>query len=107
MRGSALAEGEARAGREPTGDELLEQVRELKVGQFLYSSSATLASLAYAKLEAGELDELRLAIDAMRALLPLLEGRIDAEAERSLRQVVANLQVAYADAVAAASQPDE
>jgi hypothetical protein len=102
-----LAEGEAEAGPEPTGEELLEQVRELKVGQFLYSACATLASLAYGKLEAGELDELRLSIDAMRAVVPLLEGQIEAEAERGLRQVVANLQVAYADAVAAASPPDE
>ncbi len=87
---------------EPTPDELLEQVRGLKVGPYLFSTAATLASLAYAKLAAGELDELRLAIDALRALVPLLAGQLEEPALRGLEQVLANLQIAYADAVASA-----
>jgi hypothetical protein len=92
---------------DPTPEELLEQVRELKVGRYLYSTAATLASLAYGKLEAGELDELRLAVDALRALLPLLDGQLEEPTLRGLEQVVANLQIAYADAVAAAIRPGD
>jgi hypothetical protein len=92
---------------EPTPDELVDQVRQLELGTFLLSFAATLSSLAYAKLEAGQLDELRLAIDALRALVPVLEGQVEEEATRDLTRALANLQLAYASAVAAASQPGE
>jgi hypothetical protein len=99
---SSLAEREA-----PTPDELAEQVRLLDVGTFLLSFSATLTSLAYAKLEAERLDDMRLAVDALRALVPLLEGNVEAGAVRDLSRALANLQLAYANAVAGASQPGE
>jgi hypothetical protein len=54
------------------------------------------ASLAYGKLapDLRDLGEARLAIDALRALLPLIP-----EAERrDIQEVVTNLQLAYADA---------
>ena len=91
------------ADREPTVEELVEQMRAIRVGQFLLSSAATLASLAFAKLEAGELAEARLAIDAIGALVPLLQGQIDDEARRGLEQALANLKLAYASAASAAS----
>jgi hypothetical protein len=92
---------------EPTPDQLAKQVRQLDVGTFLLSFSATLTSLAFAKLEAGRLDDMRLAIDALGALVPLLEGQVEAGAARDLSSALANLQLAYASAVAAAVQPDE
>jgi hypothetical protein len=90
------------------GDDVLGQLREVEVAQVVYSTAATLASLAYGKLETGELDQARLAIDALRALVPLLAGQVDAQAVASLEQVLANLQLAYAGAVAAQSgrEPD-
>ena len=91
--------------REPTVEDLLEQIRGIKLGQFLLSTGATLASLAYGKLDAGELPEARLAIDAMSALVPLLQEQIDDEARRGLEGALANLKLAYASAVAAASSP--
>ena len=91
------------ADTEPTIEDLVEQIRGLKLAQFLLSTTVTLASLAYGKLDAGDLDETRLAIDALAALLPLLEG----DAKRDLGQTLSNLQLAYADAVAAASPPSE
>jgi hypothetical protein len=66
----------------------------------LVHTSSMLASLAYGKLapETRDLDDARLAIDALRALLPVL-----GEQERNdLQQVVTNLQLAYADAAAKA-----
>ena len=41
-----------------------------------------------------DLEQARLAIDALKALQPLLPE----EAQRDVQQVVANLQLAYADA---------
>jgi hypothetical protein len=87
----------------PEEPDPLEQIRELKLGEFLLSTAATLASLAFGKLDAGELPEARLAIDAISALVPVLQGQIDDEARRDLEHALANLKLAYADAVSAAS----
>ena len=92
---------------EPTADELAEHVRQLDVGTFLLSFSATLTSLAFAKLEAAQLDEMRLAVDALGALVPLLEGRVEEGAVRDLSSALANLRLAYANAVATAVEPGE
>jgi hypothetical protein len=93
---------------EPTVDDLLEQIRSIKLGQFLLSTAATLASLAFGKLGEKDLAEARLAIDAMGAIVPLVEGQIDDDARRGLEQALANLKLAYAEAAAAApSDPSE
>jgi hypothetical protein len=94
-------------GGEPTPEQLAEQVRQLDVGAFVLSFAATLTSLGYAKLDAGRLDDMRLAVDALRALVPLLEGNVEEDAVRDLSRALANLQLAYADAVGAASRPGE
>jgi hypothetical protein len=85
---------ESRAEASP--EQLVEELRKVKVGELLVHTSSMLASLAYGKLapETRDLADAQLAIDALRALLPLLP-----EAERgSIQQVVSNLQLAYADA---------
>ena len=71
---------------------LFEQIREFDVQQFLVASISTLASLAFAKLDSGDLGQARTAIDAVAALLPLVEG----EPARDLQGALTNLQVAYA-----------
>lgn len=84
---------------EPTAEQLVEELRKVKVADMLVHTSSMFASLAYGKLapETRDLDDARLAIDALRAVLPLLP-----EAERKdVQQVVTNLQLAYADAAAA------
>ena len=104
---SALAEDDATSPEGPPEAPSLEdvaaQIRAIPVGSFLLSTASTLASIAYGKLEAGQLDEARGAIDAIRALIPVLEGRIEPELKRDFEQALANLQVAYADASARAS----
>jgi hypothetical protein len=74
----------------------VDELRKLKVGDMIVSSASMLASLAYGKLapDLRDLDEARLAIDALRALLPL----IPEEHRRDIQEVVTNLQLAYADA---------
>jgi hypothetical protein len=88
-----LAEGEASA------EELREAIRQISVGQFLLSTASTLASLAYGKLEAGELGQAKAAIDAIQAVLPVLEDQVEAGVRRDFESALANLKVAYADAV--------
>jgi hypothetical protein len=110
-RGSALAdehdeppvEEPAEETPEPSYDDVVAQIQAIPVASFLVSTLTTLASIAYGKLGAGQLDEARAAIDAIRALTPVLEGRIDPAMKRDFEAAAANLQVAYADASAKAS----
>ncbi len=83
---------------EPTAEQLVAELRKAKVSDLLLHTCSMLASLGYGKLdpELRELDQARLAIDALDALGPLL----DEGPRRDIQQVVANLKLAYADAVA-------
>jgi hypothetical protein len=47
----------------------------------------------------------RLAIESLRALVPVLEGSVPEDALRDFNAVLANLQLAYASAVAEEPQP--
>ncbi len=81
-------------------EELIEQIRQLKVSDLLVSSFSTTAQLTYAKLEESsrDLEQARLGIEALRALVPVLEGHVPEDVLRDFRQLVASLQIAYADA---------
>lgn len=72
----------------------------MKVADLLLSTAATLAQLGFAKLDEStrDLEQARLAIDGMKALLGTLDGAAPDEVLRDFNQVVANLQVAYAAA---------
>ena len=91
--------------REITPEELIEQIRQLKVSDVLLSTLTTVAQLAYAKLEPAsrDLEQAKLAIESMRALLPVLEGSVPDEVLSSFRSVVSNLQLAYV--AASGSEP--
>ena len=83
--------------------ELLEALKRLKVSDVLVQSLTTISSLAWQRLseESLDLEQARLAIDTLRAVVPLLGETVPAELVRDLEQVTANLQLAYAKAVAA------
>jgi len=81
---------------------LIEALRQARVGELLLSTVSTLASVAYGKLEAADLPEAKVAIDAVGALLPLLSGELDDGIVRELEQALTALRLAYADAVSAA-----
>jgi hypothetical protein len=76
---------------------LQQQLASFSVEQFLISAASTIASLAYAKLERGDLPQARKAIDALAALAPLLEGDLAAD----LGLALTKLQVAYAETASA------
>ena len=84
------------APENPTTQQLVEELKKVKVGDLLLHTTSMLASLAYGKLapETRDLPDAHLAIEALRALVPLVP-----EADRgSIQQVVSNLQLAYVDA---------
>jgi hypothetical protein len=81
-----------------TPEQLAEQIRQLKVADILLSTVSTLGQLAYVKLDAKQLDEARLAVDAMAALLPALEGHAEPQLLRDFNQLLANVRLAYASA---------
>ena len=88
----------------PDDAELLEQVeeelRKLKVSDLLVQMLYTVSSLGYRKLseQDRDLEQAKLAIETLRAVLPVLEGVVGEDVVRDFRQVTANLQLAYADA---------
>jgi hypothetical protein len=94
------AEEQPRPEDEITPEQLAEAIRRMRISDLLLSTLSTLAQLGYAKLEPAsrDLEQARLAIDALRALTPVLEGAVPDEALRDFRQVIANLQLAYASA---------
>jgi hypothetical protein len=73
----------------------VDELRKAKVSDLLVHTCSLLASLAFGKLspELLDLDQARLAIDALDALGPLLEEG----PRRDIQQVVANLKLAYAE----------
>jgi hypothetical protein len=89
---------------QPSDEQLLQQLEEelkkLKVSDLIVQTLYTVSSLGYRKLseEDRDLDEARLAIETLRALLPVLEGVVGEEIVRDFKQVTSNLQLAYADA---------
>jgi uncharacterized membrane protein len=88
--------------QEPTPEQLIDAVKQMKVADLLLSTAATLAQLGFAKLDepTRDLEQARLAIEGMKALLGALEGAVPEEVVRDFNQVVANLQLAYAAAAA-------
>jgi hypothetical protein len=98
---------EQRPPSRQSDEELLKQVEEelkkLKVADLLVQMLYTVSSLGYRKLSAEDrdLDQAKLAIESLRALLPVLEGTVPEDVLRDFRQVTSNLQLAYADAARA------
>jgi hypothetical protein len=84
---------------ELTPEEVVARLRRLDVADVVVSACSTLAQLAFAKLEPAtrDLAQARLAIESLRVLLPLLDGEAEPDLLRDLRQVLANLQLVYAE----------
>jgi hypothetical protein len=94
-----LAEGPG-ADEQKLIEELQAEIARLKVSDLLLQTLYTVSSLGYHRLsgEAKDLDQARLAIESLKALVPVLEGSVPPEALRDFQQVLANLQLAYASA---------
>ncbi|TML53785.1 MAG: hypothetical protein E6F93_03230 [Actinobacteria bacterium] len=89
-----------------TEQELVEQLQaelsRLQVSDLLVQTVYTISSLGYHRLSGDnkDLDQARLAIEALKALVPVLQGTVADEVVRDFNQVLANMQLAYASAAA-------
>jgi hypothetical protein len=98
--------------RQPTEEEmraaLEEELKRVRVEQVV--TEATVSILNVAVLRAGlvpgsegerDLGQTRMGIEAVRALLPLVEQALGAEQARPIRDALSQLQMAYVRAVSA------
>ena len=90
--------------QQPTEEELLEQLQEelkkVKVADVLVQTVFTVSSLGYRSLgeEQRDLGQAHLAIEALRALVPVLKETVPDQVMSDFEQLVANMQLAYAKA---------
>ena len=104
-------------GPEPTEEEiraaLEEEMRRVTVDQVLLQSVVSLVNIAGRRMglapgSEGEkdLDQVRTAIDAVRALLPVVEPKMSEADAASIRNAVSQLQMAYVAEAQAAGTAD-
>jgi hypothetical protein len=81
-----------------SAEQLVAELQKARVSDLIVHTCSLFASFGYGKLstEALDLDQARLAIEALKALVPLL----DEESRKDIQQVLANLQLAFAQAAA-------
>jgi hypothetical protein len=98
---------EEQPSEEQLREQLEEELRRLKVSDLLVQTLYTVSALGYRRMgeEDRDLEQAKLAIDTLRAVIPVLEGTLPAEMIRDLNQVTADMQLAYAKA--ASEQPSE
>jgi hypothetical protein len=104
--------GTSQEEQEQFARELAEELRKLRVEDVLVNTLIQVSSIGYRRLGLTddtradrELEQSRLAIETMRALLPVLEGFLPAELISGFQEQIANLQLAYAKA-AGEPKPD-
>jgi hypothetical protein len=87
----------------PSEEELRDALDKIGVADILLNALSATASIGFRRVstEGRDLDQVRLAIESLRALEPVLrEGGVDDAIVRDLEQARVNLQLAYAKAVA-------
>jgi hypothetical protein len=90
-------------------EELQAELDKLKVSDLLLQSIYTISSLGYRRLtgETKDLEQARLAIEALKALLPVLQGSAPDDVLRDFNQMLASMQLAYAAAVKEGEPPSQ
>ena len=90
---------------EQLAQQLAEELRRLRIEDVLIQTLITISSIGYRRLGLTEdtkddrdLQQVKLAIDTMTALTPVLESVVPEELIRDFNQSVASLQLAYANA---------
>jgi hypothetical protein len=86
-------------------EELREALDKVGVADILVNALSASTSIGFRRVsaEARDLDQVKLAIESLRALEPVLrEGGVDDAIVRDLEQARTNLQLAYAKAVSEA-----
>jgi hypothetical protein len=98
-----VADGEqSQPSEEELLDQLQEELKKLKVSDVLVQTVFTVSSLGYRGLgeDDRDLEQARLAIEALRVLVPVLKGTVPDQVAHDFEQMIANMQLAYANAAA-------
>jgi hypothetical protein len=92
--------------QEQAAHELAQELRKLRVEDVLVNTLVHVSSIGYRRLgltedsrEDRDLGQTSLAIETMKALVPVLEDFLPEDVVDSFEDQVANLQLAYAKAV--------
>jgi hypothetical protein len=100
------SESEGELSQEELARELAEELRRLRVEDVLVNTLVHVSSIGYRRLgltedsrEERDLPQTALAIETMKALVPVLEDFLPQELVASFEDQIANLQLAYAKAV--------
>jgi hypothetical protein len=94
-------------------DAAAEFMRTVPVQDVVVSMVQTVFDVGYRRTglvgegDQRDLEQTRVAIETVRALLPVLEGVLDAGSMSALRGALSQLQLAYADAMKAPEKPAE
>jgi hypothetical protein len=107
------SELEGEPDQEEIARELAEELRRLRVEDVLVSTLVQVSSIGYRRLgltedsrEERDLPQTALAIETMRALVPVLEDFLPEELVTTFEDQIANLQLAYAKAAKEAGDGD-
>jgi hypothetical protein len=94
--------------------QLAEELKKLRVEDVVIQSLVQISSIGYRRLgltaetkDDRDLGQVRVAIETMRALVPVLQQVVPAELLRDFESSVANLQLAYAKAATEAPPAPE
>jgi hypothetical protein len=105
-----MSEHDDELEQEQLARELAEELRKLRVQDVLVNTLVHVSTIGYRRLgltedsvDERDLDQSRLAIQTMQALVPVLEGFLPEDVVGGFQEQVANLQLAYAKA---AKEPD-
>ena len=100
-----MSEHDDELEQEQLARELAEELKKLRVEDVLVNTLVHVSTIGYRNLgltedsrEERDLEQTRLAIDTMQALVPVLEGFLPEDLVGGFEEQVANLQLAYAKA---------
>jgi hypothetical protein len=81
--------------------QLAAEVERLPIRDLLVQTVGTISSLAWGRIAGPgrDVDQARLAIDALRALVPVVAPTVSEQAGRDLHAVVSSLQLAFVRAL--------
>jgi len=100
-----MSEHDDELEQEQLARELAEELRKLRVEDVLVNTLVHVSTIGYRRLgltedsvDERDLDQSRLAIQTMQALVPVLEGFLPEDVVSGFSEQVANLQLAYVKA---------
>jgi len=100
-----MSEHDDELEQEQLARELAEELRKLRVEDVLVNTLVHVSTIGYRRLgltedsvDERDLDQSRLAIQTMQALVPVLEGFLPEDVVSGFQEQVANLQLAYVKA---------